>query len=240
MHIIFVESGGRGDFYFNYAHNCNVGIKRAMDYNPKWVIVSNDDMYKIDSSQKLLKQILNFNQESYDTLYLNAPSKKESAVCNLSIPNFLKLIVYHLIPEFKTLKTLEYKFKVSLFDMNIEVWKKYFYKRGYIHLSIGQFGIFSSSFIIKNNIDIFNEVFINAGEDIELSLKLFRGNYDFIDYRIGDKKDGTLGFNNLRKLRDVSGQSYLNYLISNHPNEYFRDEFINSKFYLRLKGKNYE
>ena len=82
--------------------------------------------------------------------------------------------------------------------------------------------------------------FINAGEDIELILKLFKDNYDFIDYRIGDKKDSTLGFNNLRKLKDISGQSYLNYLISNHPNEYFRGEFINSKLYLRLKGKKYE
>ena len=27
LHIVFVESGGREDFYFNYAHNCNVGIR---------------------------------------------------------------------------------------------------------------------------------------------------------------------------------------------------------------------
>ena len=49
LHIVFVESGGRGDFYFNYAHNCNVGIKKAMEYKPKWVVVSNDDMEMIDS-----------------------------------------------------------------------------------------------------------------------------------------------------------------------------------------------
>ena len=41
LHIIFVENGGKDDFYFNYAHSCNVGIKKAMDYNPKWVVVSN-------------------------------------------------------------------------------------------------------------------------------------------------------------------------------------------------------
>ena len=44
LHIIFVESGGREDFYFNYVHNCNVGIRKAMEYNPKWVVVSNDDV----------------------------------------------------------------------------------------------------------------------------------------------------------------------------------------------------
>jgi len=47
LHMVFVESGGRGDFYFNMAYNVNVGVKRAIDYNPKWIIVSNDDIYKI-------------------------------------------------------------------------------------------------------------------------------------------------------------------------------------------------
>ena len=46
LHMVFVESGENPDPYFNYAHNCNVGIKRAMEYNPKWVVVSNDDMRK--------------------------------------------------------------------------------------------------------------------------------------------------------------------------------------------------
>ncbi|MEM3860085.1 MAG: hypothetical protein QW478_11905 [Candidatus Micrarchaeaceae archaeon] len=39
LHIIFVESGFPKDPYFNYAHNCNVGIKKAMEYNPKWIVV---------------------------------------------------------------------------------------------------------------------------------------------------------------------------------------------------------
>ena len=26
----------------------NVGISRAMEYNPRWIVISNDDMYKID------------------------------------------------------------------------------------------------------------------------------------------------------------------------------------------------
>ncbi|WP_077076265.1 hypothetical protein [Cuniculiplasma divulgatum] len=53
LHIIFVESSGRGDFYFSIAHNFNIGIKKAMKYNPKWVVVSNDDMHKIDDLNKL-------------------------------------------------------------------------------------------------------------------------------------------------------------------------------------------
>ena len=48
LHIIFVESGGKGDFYFNIAHNFNVGIKKAMKYNPKWIVFSGDDMVQVD------------------------------------------------------------------------------------------------------------------------------------------------------------------------------------------------
>ena len=46
LHMVFVESGGRVDFYFNFAHNCNVGLKKAMDYNPKYIIFTADDRYK--------------------------------------------------------------------------------------------------------------------------------------------------------------------------------------------------
>ena len=35
LHIVFVESGGREDNYFNFAHNINTGIRKAMEYNPK-------------------------------------------------------------------------------------------------------------------------------------------------------------------------------------------------------------
>ena len=69
LHIIFVESGGRGDFYFNIAHNCNVGIRKAMVYNPKWVVVSNDDMYKIDGVEVLKTEIDKVDDDKYDIIF---------------------------------------------------------------------------------------------------------------------------------------------------------------------------
>jgi len=53
LHIIFVESGGRDVFYFNHAYNCNLGIKKAMEYNPKWIVYSNNDMVKEDPIERL-------------------------------------------------------------------------------------------------------------------------------------------------------------------------------------------
>ena len=66
LHIIFVESGEVPDPYFNYAHNVNVGIKKAMEYSPKWVVVSNDDMYKIDSSSYLLRILSSIDNKEFD------------------------------------------------------------------------------------------------------------------------------------------------------------------------------
>ena len=57
LHLIFVESAGIPDPYFNYAHNCNIGISKAMEYNPKWVILSNDDMKKIDDVEVLVRSL---------------------------------------------------------------------------------------------------------------------------------------------------------------------------------------
>ena len=77
LHIVFVESGEVPDPYFNYAHNCNVGIRKAMEYNPKWVIVSNDDMYKIDNISVLIHELSNLNEKSVISVFTK-PSKYHS------------------------------------------------------------------------------------------------------------------------------------------------------------------
>ena len=44
LQMAFVDSGEKGDPYFNYSRNCNIGIEHALKYNPKWIILSNDDV----------------------------------------------------------------------------------------------------------------------------------------------------------------------------------------------------
>jgi len=70
LHIIFVVSG-KGNNYFNYAHNCNVGIKKALEYNPQWIVVSNDDMYKIDDVSKLVKELRQVDGKVVDVVFTN-------------------------------------------------------------------------------------------------------------------------------------------------------------------------
>ena len=67
LHIIFMESG-HNNFYFNFAHNCNLGLRKAMECNPKWVVVSNNDMYKIDAVSVLIDNLKLLDNNSYTAL----------------------------------------------------------------------------------------------------------------------------------------------------------------------------
>ncbi|MEM0135392.1 MAG: hypothetical protein QXU18_09255 [Thermoplasmatales archaeon] len=69
LHIIFVESGEVPDPYFNYAHNCNCGIMKALEYKPKWIIVSNDDMEKIDDPAALLSALVSIEDPKVSAVF---------------------------------------------------------------------------------------------------------------------------------------------------------------------------
>ena len=74
--------------------------------------------------------------------------------------------------------------------------------------------MFLKDFIVQNN-GLFDESFITATEDIDLSLKitLTRNEFQFINYRIGDFINGTIGSSFSKQMRDLAGDTLLNYLI---------------------------
>jgi len=220
LHIVFIESGGRDDFYFNYAHNCNIGIKKAMEYSPKWILVSNDDMYKIDDIKVLKNELSKIDLRDYDVVF-TYPSKYHSIPDNLGMENILRKIVFTFFPGRRMQKKIERKFNVTLFPAPVHSYFRFFYKPGYRYISFADFSIFSGSFVGEKNGELFNEDFVNGGEDNDLSLKvsLRRERYTFINYRIGDYQGRSLGTGTLRQLRNVTALMLLNYMIDNdlHP-----------------------
>ena len=70
LHIIFVESGEYPDPYFNFAHNVNVGIKKALEYHPEWIVYSNDDMRKKSSFSTLITELKNFNNSDKEVIFV--------------------------------------------------------------------------------------------------------------------------------------------------------------------------
>ena len=228
LHIIYVESGGREDFYFNFAHNCNVGIKKAMEYNPKWVVYSNDDMYKIDDINVLKKTLQNIDNKKISTVFTNAASYHSIPV-KLAKPRTLLLIYMKMRNRATRIRSYLWKrLDVKYFLPIRGLFGDILYTKGLKCYSIASFGIFSSEFVKEftfENGEMFDETFVNATEDIDLSLKmtLCRTDYEFINYNIGNHINGTLGASFCKQLRDIAGDALLNYLISNGNDRYHEE-----------------
>ncbi|MEM0136393.1 MAG: hypothetical protein QXU18_14400 [Thermoplasmatales archaeon] len=227
LHIIFVESGGRDDFYFNIAHNINVGIAKAMEYNPKWIVFSGDDMYKIDVSEVLVSKLRMISNVEFDFVY-TYPSLYHSHPSKMAKPNVLYKIYYSLIEKSykRIILELSHKFGIKYIMSPISGLSRRLFKRGYEYLETLDFGIYSSKWVREKGKLVFDETFINAAEDLDLSLhfSLSPERTTRIDYKIGDMIGTTLGVGELRDLRNVAGIAYLNYKWLN-----FLDKIIDTK-----------
>jgi hypothetical protein len=224
LHIIFVESG-IGNYYFNYAHNCNAGIKKAMEYNPKWIILSNDDMYKIDDIDALKNELFHLDNTSVQIVFVSS-TNYHSYPAMLSTARLGRFILFLILGKLRRYQLmLEKKYNVYYFLSIKKPLYKIFFKKGTNIQAIGNFGIFSKTFIENINGNLFDEIYINGGEDIDLAVRIYmkKVNFSIINYRIHDYLGSSLGKNtpeglsNLkgtpRRLRDVANMAYFNFKI---------------------------
>ena len=219
FHIIFVESGEIPDPYFNYAHNCNVGIKKAMEYNPKWVLVSNDDMVQVNDISILIDQLAGIDNHTYMTVYTE-PSVHHSVPSAVSRGRITRTMLFKLLGKNRRYQLIfEKKFSINFFVTPVKGYWRFFFKEisGKKVISIADFGIFSSELLRSEN-GLYSETFINSAEDIELSIRLASMVSDkkIIEYKIGNNIGISLGNDISRHLREIAGQSYLNYLLGDH------------------------
>lgn len=220
IHMVFVESG-KDDFYFNYAHNCNVGIKKALEYNPKWIVVSNDDMRKIDEPEILRNSLMGLNPGEVDIVFTKeSPDNYHSTPTYLGRPNFFGKI-YHFveklfkrkffcIPYSKENFTKKYSLNVILLPKH-EIIKVFFCRIKPVYAT-ESFMVFSGNYARINMGNILNESFCNGAEDWDLSYRTFHKNinYGFIEYLIGEETGGTNGTGRNRALRDIANISLFN------------------------------
>ncbi|MEM0134277.1 MAG: hypothetical protein QXU18_03500 [Thermoplasmatales archaeon] len=212
LHIIFVVSGN-GNFYFNYAHNCNVGIEKAMEYNPKWIVLSNDDMVKIDDIN-----ILRNNLESLDSKVVSVvftePLGYHSVYNKVTRRNwFLKKYFILKSETFgKTINLLLDKFSADIAIVRNFGFRKYFTAKGYSYVDFIDFNVFSNDFLNENT-HLFDENFINEKEDSDLSLSIATNKIISarIKYKIGDLIGSTLGTGPDRDLRSIASTIYFDY-----------------------------
>jgi len=232
LHIIFIESGGRNDFYFNFAQYLNNGIKKALDYNPKWIIFSGDDMYSIDPVEILINELQNVDPTKVDVVF---PVQGDFHTLPMYIGK--KNFVYELYRFFSDYQIghLYRKFNIKYFYAFHNYKSKAVFKkiRGTDFICTVAFGILSANYVKKDNGIIFDETFINEHEDLDLSFRLLLSGASVhrINYRIGAYRGGTIVMNRARGLRQVAGRAYFNYKFENlyqkyieNPNSDFKEK----------------
>lgn len=218
LHIIFAENeGGKPNEYFNYAYSVNQGVKRALACNPKWIIISNDDMVKEEDISKLISELK--QSEEYDTLFFPKTNTYSSGV-GLYKPVFQNII--RLRSKWRRAYTQIYKkfgIKYELLDIKQRgfIYRSLIYKPTniYINHHQGNFIVLNAKFIrqtLKGK--IFDDTFINGHEDSWLSYKyLQHSNFKMSDFKIKAITGATLGTGIDRAFREIANQVYFEYIL---------------------------
>ncbi len=235
--IVIVESSGP---YFNYATSVNAGIREALKYNPEWIVISNDDMKLIDPPSKLRDAL---STVSPHEVPFAVPGGSGHILCHshpfvLCSPSldFPPRIIYTSAYS-RSLARTELDQYALLLKYRVSLRPRSYYSRpgmpqfmlwaanaarlassrsvnsSRVFVNPGDFTILKSSLATQETYD---DVFINAYEDLDLSLRLFpTRNYRFIDYRIGSIGGRSLSPNwkqaRVRMYRDVLSWAYFDY-----------------------------
>ncbi|MHB1493638.1 MAG: glycosyltransferase family protein [Thermoplasmataceae archaeon] len=227
LHMIFVESGENPDPYFNYSHNCNVGIRKALEYDPKWVVISNDDV-----KTERIENLINLLQTATENYYVpkNTYSNTDAVVLNINKAIFTVYALYKL--KKYGWQTFKRSIKIEtnrMFDENLilfckpngllyKVLIKFSRTLSSPYKNFADFGIFKAKIIGEH---YFDEKFINGHEDGELCIRLANDGImaKILDFSVKslDSAGNTLGKPGSipRTLRDFSNLLLLSYILSN-------------------------
>jgi hypothetical protein len=208
--IVFVESNGP---FFNYARSSNFGLRYALRYNPNWIVLSNDDMYKIDDIS-ILKNELSKIVGKADIVFTTLTEYRSRDI-SIYKSRWL-LFLYRHINRYNAIRLKlwdKYNIKFLLRQMNLI--RRIFMKTVYTFKLTGSFSVISSHIVSEG--DIFDEAFINAFEDVYFSYKISKGNIrtSAIEFKVGDYSGKSLGIGIDRLMRDIPGLAYLNMLLKN-------------------------
>ena len=219
LRIIFAENKNRKPSkYFNYAFAVNAGVKAALDYNPQWIIISNDDIFKIDNLTKLIRDLK--HSEKYDTLFFPKSNTYSNDVVAA------KPEVINLIRPFSSWRR-DYAHIVKKFDLKFEILN--FNEHGFIYKNIlykpiikinhhqGNFIVINSDFINSMGNKIFDSTFINGHEDTWLSYKYLQSsNFKLSNFNIGAYTGSSLGTGINRAFREIANEIYFEHIIEKY------------------------
>jgi len=219
LQIVFVESG-RGDPYFNYARNSNAGVEYAIRrHSPKWIIISNDDMSKVDEPSVLLQGLSTLDHRKTRLVYPLPPTSYHSYTVCIAKPNRIRNALYRpLVEPFSERLRLYRKFQVEYDVGPLSGPFAKLYTRIHTFRLTGSITILSAAYTSSVGGKVFDETYINSVEDVDLSLTLSLEPQTIaeVNYRIADMVGGTIGgFSRTRTLREIANWVYFNHKARN-------------------------
>ena len=227
LQIVFVESGIGGP-YFNYSRNCNLGLSHALRYNPKWIVLSNDDVIQIDNISALVNGLSNTNHLASDVVFAQPPGRHHSYFLGIARNSYLMAIVrstyarnalYALAAGYwRRQIQIEKQFQADLVIADQRARFSFLYKILFRFLNGAAFSIFNADFVRKSYGRLFDETYINGVEDVDLFLQFAHSNshYSFVNFKIGTMTGASLGgWNIARRFRNIANEAYLNYKVRN-------------------------
>ena len=208
--IVFVESNGP---FFNYARSCNFGLKYALKYKPRWVVLSNDDIIKLDEMTKF-KNKLAFIKA--DLVFPSCTNSGHFFASYLVKPRFTLSLLYKLKGGiYKLLNKLYQKYQVKYFGLAYyrKFINKFLYKKISKLPGNSAFIIFSNGFLNSTDAAL-DETCINSSEDLLLSIKHKDSKLEQVNFNISDAVGGSLGSSPARIIKDLNGIIYFNHSLS--------------------------
>jgi hypothetical protein len=216
--IVFVESNGP---FFNYARSCNYGLKYALRYKPSWVVISNDDITKIDPMSLLKNKLLNLNGDIISAKPTNNGHFRASYLVKSTA--FFKIFNKLKRPSFDHIFS---NFGILYFGRTYrhKVLDMLFYKKINILPINSAFIIFSQKFLTSKNGEVFDEVCINSSEDLLMWLNNSTAKFVFIDMSIQDLVGSSLGNLPARTFRDLNSLIYFNTVYKERENYGYKNK----------------
>jgi len=220
LKIIFSESSGPN---FDFARSANMGMKQALKHKPKWIIQSNDDMFEIDKIRVLVDGLENIDSKKVDAVFRNNYRKENGRtvetrhIRTLAKANPLFKLSTILGGNVRTYVKLMEKFDIDVlvYSNEAKLTRKIYMsmlmnsKRTVIN-SFSSFFIFNSRFVRSRKEGVFDDVYRNDTEDIDLDLYVHEEQikHDFLNYNIGHYENFTQGASTSRVFRNVANSAY--------------------------------
>ena len=213
LEVILVESSGP---YFNYSRSMNRGIEKAVELDADWIILSNDDLFKVDPIENLVHYLEN-----------------ESSEVVMAAPGYIQNVWYHTTSVFlskarrrqnnQAMRKFQTKYNIladyPVIKNGLHYYLQLLYYR-YLKLqssivsfyNFGDFCVLGSKIARKHN---FDEAFQNRVEDIDLSLRLKTSGakVKVSPFRIGSRIRSTIGKSETDNLRFLLNSIYFSHKV---------------------------